>query len=54
MRELQQRGAERQRYETAVGLPNTGQFSGYPVHLVNGNWYVDVTPRGIVSVKRGA
>jgi len=31
-----------------VGLPNTGQFTGYPVHLIDGKWYVDLTPRGVL------
>ena len=49
MRELRKNADDRQRYETVVGLPNTGQFTGYPVHLVDGKWYVEVTPRGIIT-----
>jgi hypothetical protein len=49
MRELRKNADDRLRWETVVGLPSTGSFTGYPVHLIDGKWYVDVTPRGFVS-----
>jgi hypothetical protein len=48
MRELRNNADDRQRYETVVGLPSTGSFTGYPVHLIDGKWYVDLTPRGVL------
>ena len=49
MRELRKNADDRQRYETAVGATNTAALTGYPVHFINGKWYVELMSRGVVS-----
>lgn len=42
MRALRAQTDERQRYETLVGLPNTAGLVGHPVHLIDGQWYLEM------------
>jgi hypothetical protein len=48
MRELRERGSRSAVLHPPVvhGLPNTAQLTGFPVHLIDGKWYVDLTPQG--------
>jgi len=42
MRELQRQASDRSMYETAVGLPSTAGLVGHPVHLIDGQWYLEM------------